>query len=375
MQSRTDKPAPGLYVHVPFCRQKCPYCDFYSVEDMQLVPGWLDALAREMALYREHFTGFDTLYLGGGTPTAMAPGDIEKLLGLVRKHFCLVPGAEVTIEANPSDVTPGTARELLGMGFNRVSLGVQSFDDGVLRFLNRRHTAAEARQAAGLLREAGFTNLSMDLMYAVPGQSMHSWQDTLGQALAFGPEHLSCYQLTVKAGTPLWRLVSRGGAAAPGPVREEAFFRRTVDVLHDSGFQQYELSSFARSPAWYSAHNRKYWRHIDYLGLGPAAHSLRDRTRWWNCRSVTGYTGALSGGALPREGREAITDEQFALEELFLRFRTREGIALDTLRSCKNTDRVLPGLLSSQVLEIIGDRVVPTTRGLLVADSLPLLFV
>lgn len=370
----TDKKIPGLYIHVPFCITKCPYCDFYSIDDIHLTSAWLDAIGKEIFHYVDRFSRFDTLYLGGGTPTLLSPHQIARLMDYIKKHFNLTSDSELTIEANPNDLTFQKTQFLYDLGFNRISLGVQSFDEKVLKFLKRRHTVVEAIRAIECIRKAGFENLSIDLMYAIPGQTIESWKQILRQAITFMPEHISCYQLTAKKETPLWNLKEKDLIQFPDEAKEEAFFLATTEFLKTNGYLQYEVSNFARDSRYYSIHNCKYWQHLPYLGLGPSAHSFLKNTRWWNYRTVNHYVHSLEKGCAPIEGMENLTDEQRRLEALSLKFRTNRGLDLSSLRTYQGIDDILAQLVESKLVEIIGNRVIATTKGLLVADSIPLLF-
>jgi oxygen-independent coproporphyrinogen-3 oxidase len=368
----TNNSLPGLYIHVPFCEGKCPYCDFYSTDDSTLIPAWIKALEKEIHFYKETLNNFDTLYLGGGTPSFLSNNDLEKLINSIRKNFSFAPNPEITIEANPGDLTPDKLKQFKALGFNRISLGVQSFDDAVLRFLNRRHTAKQAEKAVADIRNSGFENLSIDLMYSVPGQEKNEWIKTLERALSFSPEHFSCYQLTVKKGTLFFELKEKGQLEFN--LGEEESFLLTSDILEENGYIHYEVSNFAKSANLFSSHNRKYWQHIPYLGLGPSAHSFMDDTRWWNVSSVKEYIDALNKGSRPIEEKEEIDEKQKGLEQLFLSFRTKQGIAIEALKKYKKVEIVLNRLIESGLIEIKGSRAVPTKKGFLVADKIPLMF-
>jgi oxygen-independent coproporphyrinogen-3 oxidase len=374
MNTQATLQQPGLYIHVPFCTGKCPYCDFFSTLDLSLGPAWLAALERELSLQADFAPCFDTLYLGGGTPSALRAADLERLVELIGRHAAFSDKAERTIEANPNDLTAEKTALLFELGFNRISLGVQSFDDRDLRRLNRRHTAADNRRAIDLIRAAGFTNLSIDLMYGVPDQTRQGWEQTLQQALDCAPAHLSCYQLTVKEGTRFWVLQQEGRLGLPGEQELCTLFLATDEMLTGAGYIHYEVSNFARSQPYFAAHNRRYWQHAPYLGLGPAAHSFMPGRRWWNCRSVTQYIALLDRGFLPIEGEETITAEQAELERLLLHFRTTEGIPLALLQGSQDAGATLERLQREKFIEVVDDKAVPTTKGLLVADSLPGLF-
>jgi putative oxygen-independent coproporphyrinogen III oxidase len=362
----------GLYVHVPFCRGKCPYCDFASGTDLSLVADWLRALKQEMGFYRDFASRFDTLYLGGGTPSLLNADELAVLLESLREQFEFSPDTEITLEANPDDLNPPILKGYRELGINRLSLGVQSFADRELAFLGRRHDAAQALNALGWAREAGFANLGMDLMYGLPGQTVEQWQGSLETALGFLPEHLSCYQLTVEAGTPLAR---RQADARVQPLPEEMereFFLFTSRFLEDQGYFHYEISNFARGGGNLSRHNRKYWNHTPYLGLGPAAHSYRGGRRWWNHRSLEAYCRALSAGEAPVAGEEVLTPEQARLEALYLGLRTRDGVSLSLLPEAPGRSTVVQKIIELGLAEMKEERLIPTREGLVVADRLAL---
>ncbi len=373
MKTRANDPA-GLYIHVPFCRQKCRYCDFYSIPATSLVTEWLHALDQEAMLYKDRFPFFDTLYLGGGTPTLLTAENLAGLVAVLRRHFALCPDAEVSLEANPNDVTPEKLHLARELGFNRISLGVQSMEDRELAFLGRTHSARQAARAMERIRASGFPGFGVDLIYGLPGQTEAEWRRTLQETLAFSPNHISCYQLTVSRGTPLWEMQEAGLFEPPDEEQERALFLTASEVLEGQGFVHYEVSNFARGTHHVCRHNVKYWERAPYLGLGPSAHSFQGDTRWWNHRSVRKYCRDLNRGRRPLQGSERLSEEQADLERLSLQLRTRAGTAIRDLGSYEKTDRVLPGLLEAGLLEVIGERAVPTREGFLVADRLPLLF-
>ena len=402
---------PGLYIHVPFCQSKCPYCDFYSITSPDLITDYLSALGKEAEIYRAKMPengdtvspvtapakaggnnnatpSFDSLYLGGGTPSLLTGGQLSNLTKNLRRHFDFAPDTEFTLEANPDDITPEKLRLSRDLGINRLSLGVQSFEEGELVFLQRRHTARQTRQALELIRAAGFDNLGLDLLYGLPGQTLEAWRHTLETALRFAPEHLSCYQLTISAGetppppgetpvrqTPLARRLARGEFSLPDEEAQRDFFLLTHRFLEERGYIHYEISNFARGEEFLCRHNRKYWNHVPYLGLGPAAHSFRAGRRWWNFSSVTAYCAAVKAGRRPVAGSEALTPEQLRLEALCLGFRTREGVALEVIRQHPRWQVPLAELQEARLVMLANGRVVATPEGLVVADRLPLWFV
>ena len=366
---------PGLYVHTPFCKTKCPYCGFFSVAPPAGVPGWLDALDREARLYEGRFDGgvpFDTLYLGGGTPSVLDLGVLESLLESLRIIFHFAPDTEVTLEANPGDMTDAFAAGSRAIGINRINLGVQAFDDGALALLGRRHTAGEAHEALEALRAAGFENVGLDLIYGLPGQSLDHWGETLGRALRYRPEHLSCYELTIEGGTPFERIAEAGRLRLPGEEESRAFFLATAERLEAEGYVHYEISNFALGNRFRSRHNCKYWNHTPYLGLGPSAHSFPGGKRWWNVSSVDTYVEALEEGRAPVAGEEVLTEAQLALEAVTLGLRTRDGVPVSAIPASPGLADRIASLRESGHIRVEGERIVPTREGFLVADRLPL---
>ena len=370
----TEFTSPGLYVHVPFCKTKCPYCDFYSVTSLSSVPDWLEALQRETLLYRDRFSRFDSLYIGGGTPSLLSGHELGKLAGLLSRAFSVSHDAEITVEVNPDDITSDKLAVLRDLGANRISLGVQSFDDRELHFLKRRHTADQALRALDEIKGAGFAKVGLDLMYGLAGQTVADWMRTLEQAVTFAPEHISCYQLTIHESTPFGNLQAAGEIKPLDEEKESAFFVLTSAFLEEKGYLHYEVSNFAKGEENLCRHNLKYWRRVPYLGIGPSAHSYLDGARWWNLRDLHGYCRALAESKPPVAGSETLTHEQVYLETILLGFRTREGVDREIFRGRPGTEEVLGHLRQAGLVRIVEGRVVPTVKGFLVADSLPLLF-
>ena len=371
--ARDSGDGPGLYVHVPFCRTKCPYCDFYSSTAGAGIPRWLECLAREIERYRGFFNRFDTVYLGGGTPSLLDEREISRLMSGISVALEISDDPEITIELNPDDVTRSKLAAYSRLGINRLSLGVQSLDDAELRFLGRRHGARQALDAIRDIRDAGFDNIGVDLIYGFEGQSISAWRRTLQRVLDLSPEHISCYQMTIVHGTPFGAMREAGALRVPGEESQRRFFIETAELLGAGGYLHYEVSNFARGERHVSRHNSKYWRHAPYLGLGPAAHSFNGKERWWNVRSVTGYCRALESGTAPRASSERLTPDQLDLERMFLGLRTRDGIDLDPASIDHRAHRTLRALQEESLITIDGTRVTATLEGLLVADRIPLL--
>lgn len=370
----------GLYVHVPFCKTKCPYCGFYSVTSLSRVGQWLEALKKEVLLYKDRFPAFDSLYFGGGTPSLLGDRELLELFEFLHLHFELLKKSEITIELNPDDVNAEKLAFLKDLGINRLSLGVQSFNEKELLFLNRRHTARQAIKALELIRSAGFKNIGIDLMYGFDagkscGQTVKKrWLESLSRALRFEPEHLSCYQLTFENRTPFGKMRDEGKIRPLGEKRESGLFILTSRFLEERGYIHYEISNFARSPELISRHNSKYWSHVPYLGLGPAAHSFKAGMRWWNTPSLDGYCRALLiDGKAPVEESETLEREQLVLESLYLGLRTKKGVDADLIPRSGGPGAALAELEKSGLLQLKEGKVVPTRKGFLVADSFPVL--
>jgi oxygen-independent coproporphyrinogen-3 oxidase len=325
---------------------------------------------------RELFPGIDTIYFGGGTPSALTPGQIAQIFAAARQHLSIREDAWLSFEANPEDVTPESARAWRDLGVRMLSLGIQSFDAEALRFLGRRHTPEEAQRSVEIARAAGFEIVSIDLIYGLPEQPPEVWHHTLAEAVALRPDHLSCYQLTFHEGTPFGFRLKRGSMAELPETAQADLFLATHRFLADHGYPGYEVSNFARSPEHQSRHNRKYWDHTPYLGVGPSAHSFSGRQRWWNERKLGPYQIKTGAGERPVAGSEDLTAEDLALEALMLGFRTAEGIDLVRFRERYGVDlaernaRLMERLEHEGLLRAEGSRLRPTLEGWAVADSL-----
>lgn len=371
--------APGLYIHIPFCRSKCRYCGFYSTTSLDLVEDFLDALRREMDIYRTEISGFDTVYIGGGTPSVLSVKDLGAILDVVVDRFTVDSQAEITIEVNPADINLLGLKGLRNLGINRINIGVQSFEDDILKFLGRRHSRRQALSALKDSERAGFDNIGMDLIYGVPGLEVTSWTDTLHLALSLNPAHLSCYQLTVEPETPLGIGEAKGEISMPDEETLADLFFQMSGMIEKAGYIHYEVSSFARNVQLKSRHNQKYWDHTPYLGLGPAAHSFDGCSRWWNYRSLRAYIEDLKRETPPVAVSETLADEQLRLEALFLGLRTRNGICFEEYKLRYGYDlasekaEMISLLAERGLVEIKDGRLNPTLAGMAVADTLALI--
>jgi oxygen-independent coproporphyrinogen-3 oxidase len=365
----------GIYVHIPFCTGKCPYCGFNS---RPAQPGeverYVTALETETELRLVGPPGVDTIYFGGGTPTTVAASTLTHLLRLVEAHSAVTAGAEITVEANPESLSPETLAELHDAGFNRISIGAQSFDDEVLAALGRRHDALRAIAAIEQARAAGWANLSIDLIYGVPGQSQNQWQATLNRATELMPDHISTYCLTIEPGTEFQRREAAGDTVGVGEDAELEMYSTARQVLCAAGYEQYEISNFAL-PGMRCRHNLKYWRGEDYVGLGAGAHSSLAGVRWANAASPEQYAALLGRNIPPLSYVERLSERRRMDEELILGLRTVDGACLESLgarhgRDARGEYRSKMEALAGAGLAVIhGSRVALSERGMVLANE------
>ena len=360
----------GIYYHIPFCRRVCSYCDFYRTVQTARLPEVVEAMCREVASQAGFLHGepIRTRYFGGGTPSLCTHGQLERLLGVTAEHFDCSAVEETTLEANPDDLTADYLRGLRQLGIDRLSIGIQSFDDDCLRLMNRRHTAAEAEAAVERARDAGFENLTVDLIFGVPGFGEASLERSVERLLRLDVPHVSAYLLTVEPRTRFGVLAARGQLREVSEAVCEAEYALICRRLSEAGYEHYEVSNYAR-PGFRARHNSRYWDGTPYLGIGPAAHSYDGESRQWNVASVERY---LQGE--PREG-ERLTDEDRRLEYLLTRLRTIEGFAAADYAArfgaecLERLGRRAERLVENGLLERAGGRLrIPAAR-LLVSDA------
>ena len=355
-----------LYVHIPFCARICPYCAFYKERaDSSQTQRFCEALVREVErLTDRHALQLETIFFGGGTPTALTTAQLEFLLGEIRERLDLTKLTEWTVEANPGSVSPRKAALLHRLGVSRISLGVQSWDDHLLKLLGREHDAAQAEASFRILREAGFRNISVDLMFGLPGQTLAQWQADLARTIALRPDHISTYCLTYEEDTEFFLRHARGEYREDSE-SDARFLESAMDILENAGFEHYEISNYAR-PGFASAHNRGYWAGDDYLGIGPSAFSTVGLRRWQNVADYRAYADRVFAGASPVASTEILTPEMKRTERVALALRTREGIPSRELKAWpdQGSEFIDLGLLR----ELDGNFVL-TPRGKLLADS------
>ena len=326
-------PMAGIYVHIPFCASRCSYCDFYSTLRLDEVgDAYVDAVLAEAELRQQELRNesVKTIYLGGGTPSQLPLPLLSILLSGLGRTFDLSGVEECTVEANPDDVTPEWCAALQQLGVNRVSMGVQSFEDDILRLIGRRHTASQAIDAVSRLREAGIANISIDLIFGLPGQTLASWTESVRQAIALHPQHISAYGLTYEEGTRLWRQRERGEVTEVPEEQCLEMYRILVEMLKAAGYEHYEISNFAL-PGYHSRHNSSYWDGTPYLGLGAAAHSYDSKVRRYNPCDLKKYISCIKSGSLAFE-QELLEWWQRYDERVMLGLRTARGVDVARLR-------------------------------------------
>ena len=341
----------GIYVHIPFCKTRCKYCDFFSTTDLEKRAQYVNALLTEWQDRSIEPSTISTIYIGGGTPSTL---QLEHLQAIVGKWK--VEGVEVTLEANPSDITQEKAHAWRRMGINRLSIGIQTFDDDLLRLIGRRHTAEQARQAVVIAQAAGFDNISIDLMYALPSQTIEQWQRDVAEALQLGVQHISTYGLIYEEGTVMTALLERGHITPVDEDTEMQMYDYLVGQLTAKGFEHYEVSNFAL-PDRRSKHNSNYWNDTPYIGLGAGAHSYDGKVRSWNISDIDAYIEQAMAHNLHPE-QELLNEEDRHTERVMLGLRTNQGIAISEIEASKAQAYIEQGLLTKK-----DDRIVATTKG------------
>jgi oxygen-independent coproporphyrinogen III oxidase len=364
----------SIYLHIPFCLSKCPYCDFASIPlNRNLVEKYLSALLYDIG----SSSGFkvDTIYLGGGTPTVLKLEQLDKMMRAVREHYDLTSNCEITIEANPNTLDEEKIRGLRSIGFNRISLGVQSFNDKELKNLGRIHSASQAIHSFNLLKKGGFKNIGLDLIFGIPEQTLGSWKSSLEKAISLSPQHISTYSLIIESGTKFYQMKKEGNIKLPTDEKVRQMYLWAIDYLNSKGYKQYEISNFCL-PGFESKHNLKYWNHKEYLGFGPSAHSFYKNKRWGNIRGVMEYVELMKKKGRVIQFEENLSKDQLVTEAIFLGLRKTNGIdlkkfhkdfkvELEDIRKDKINHLIKLGFLSKQ-----GNSLRLTKKALPVADSI-----
>ena len=348
----------GIYIHIPFCKSRCRYCDFFSTTQLEKREAYIHALIHEWQTYQPLWSKQEirTIYLGGGTPSLLPIECLRLLLHSILSSINPTTIQEVTLEANPGDITPQNIQAWRAMGINRLSMGVQSFNDSLLQLVGRRHTAQQAIQAVQTAQAEGITNISIDLMYALPGQTMADWQADIDQALALQVPHISSYGLIYEEGTPLTQWLEQGKITAIDEDNEMQMYDYLVEQLTQHGYEHYEVSNFAL-PRQHSKHNSSYWNDTPYLGLGAGAHSYDGTMRWWNIDDLDQYIAQAMSHQLTPE-HETITPQERHTEQVMLGLRTSKGVPCTAVNIDKAQTYLEEGYLRQQ-----GDHIMATTQG------------
>ncbi len=359
-----------LYIHIPFCVRKCLYCDFTSVPyDEEQANNYAEALCKELVLKKHEAGNLKTVYIGGGTPSLMSEQFFEILFSCLTANFRFAPQAEITVEANPGTLSKAKLGILVSMGINRISFGIQSFQDNELKALGRIHTSREAVTALEMAKKAGLTNISLDLMYGIPGQTSATWRDTLKNAVKLAPSHISAYELTPEKGTPLFCLLEEKRIELPDEERVLEMYDDAIDYLAANDYGHYEISNFAR-PGFTCRHNMNYWNRGEYIAAGAGAHSFIAGVRTRNTGNIPVYIDRLRTGTLPVEESLTISATEALREQLFLGLRKTDGIPLAGLEPTGiNITEAAAELIEEGYLEIAGENLRLTRKGLVLSNT------
>ena len=366
----------GIYIHIPFCKQACYYCDFHFSTNQSLKEELIGSISRELDLQKDYLQGepIETIYFGGGTPSLLSKQELDLIFNSIHKHYSIIPFPEITLEANPDDLSKEKIIILKEGGINRVSLGIQSFDDTVLKFLNRAHSSADALTCVSQLRECEINNLSIDLIHSIPGQDDRVLSQNLDKVIRLAPQHISVYSLTIEEKTVFGKWASRGQLNVMTENQAAGQFELVMDTLIASGYQHYEISNFCL-PGFASRHNNSYWQQKKYLGVGPSAHSFDSNSRQFNVSNNHLYMKALHEGEIPFE-IEILTNENKINEYIFTSLRTHRGCNLSYLKSTYDYDLIkinsayIQSLLNNDYLTYTDEVITLTRQGKLLADKI-----
>lgn len=366
----------GIYIHIPFCKTRCIYCDFYSTTRSELKKRYIRALCQELRMRQDYLEGatIETIYFGGGTPSQLDEEDFRLVFSTIGEVYGLEDTKEITLEANPDDLTEEYVTMLRHLPFNRISMGIQTFDDATLKLLNRRHNAAQAIEAVGRCRRAGFENISIDLIYGLPGETDERWERDLEQAVSLNVEHISAYHLTYEEGTRIYELLQAHRIREVDEESSVRFFSTLIDTLGAAGYEHYEISNFCR-PGKHSSHNTSYWKGIPYLGCGPSAHSFNTHTREWNVASLEEYMHGIETDR--RKFETEYRDRATCYNECIMTcIRTRWGVPLKYVEQKFGTemwqycmDMATPHLESGK-LKIQDNHLCLTREGIFISDGI-----
>ena len=364
----------AIYIHIPYCKQACHYCDFHFSTKKETKDAFINSLLTEISLRSNYLGGeqIETVYFGGGTPSLLSGDELKRIFEAMDRHFFITGEAEITLEANPDDLTPGKISSLKSSPVNRLSIGVQSFFDKDLKWMNRAHHAEEAVSSVKRAQDAGFENISIDLIYGLPDSTNEEWNENLDKAFSSGVQHLSCYSLTVEPRTALARFIATGKSKPLNEEQSAQQFEMLMSRIKEQGWLHYEISNFAAEEKFISKHNSGYWKGKKYLGLGPSAHSFDGQSRQWNVPDNRKYIRAIDDGKIPFE-KEELTDVQRINERIMTELRTMwglkiadyEGLRIADLLTERSRDFIYEGYL-----ETINGTLILTDKGKLIADRI-----
>lgn len=366
----------GIYIHIPFCKRRCIYCDFFSTTQSEKKAEYVHALCQELEMRKDYLGGekIETIYLGGGTPSQLSQEELEEIFLYIYKVYQVSPQAEITLEANPDDLTQEYVSMLRKLPFNRISMGIQTFQEETLKLLHRRHTARQAIEAFQRCREAGFRNISIDLMYGLPGETLDTWKQDLQQAIDLQPEHISAYHLIYEEGTALWNLREESKVQEAEEELSLALFKTLIDKLTKAGYEHYETSNFCM-PGLHSRHNSSYWTGKKYLGCGPSAHSYNGVSRQWNISSLDKYIEGIRSNQLDFEMEDLDLYTRYN-DFVITSIRTCWGMPLSQLRASYGDTlynyclRMAKPHIEQGVLEIKEDILKLTQKGIFISDGI-----
>lgn len=366
----------GIYIHIPFCKRRCIYCDFFSTTQSEKKPTYIHALCQELEIRKDYLQGEDieTIYLGGGTPSQLSLEELESIFTTIYNIYKVKEDAEITLEANPDDLAPEYVAMLRQLPVNRISMGIQTFQEDILKLLHRRHTAQQAIEAFQRCRNAGFQNISIDLMYGLPNETLETWREDLKKALSLNPEHISAYHLIYEEGTALWNLREQRQVEEADEELSVTLFKTLIDELTQAGYQHYEISNFCL-PGLHSRHNSSYWTGKKYLGCGPSAHSFNGLSRQWNVASLEAYLNGMSLGKPDYEIEELDLYTRYN-DFVITSIRTCRGMSLSHLHTEYGEElyryclRMAKSYLEQGLLEKKGDNLKLTPKGIFISDGI-----
>jgi len=366
----------GIYVHIPFCRQKCYYCDFYKTVNTSLTKKFISALENEVVQRKNYLECelIETIYFGGGTPSVLNEMELTEILDFLNLHFNVSSTAEITFEANPDDLSVEYLHEIYHAGVRRLSIGIQSFQNGFLQKMNRRHDAKQAIEAVENAAKTGFKDISVDLIYGLPGLARDQWKADLKQVFQLPVQHLSAYHLTYHKGTPFYTWLKKGTLKALNENESIWQFQTLIQMAKDNGFEQYEISNFAKDKK-YSKHNSSYWMGVKYLGLGPSAHSFNGISRSWNVSHIESYIKAVAAG-LPYSEEEILSETNKYNEYILTRIRTIWGVSIEQLKTGFGTEKAIyfqqniEKYIASDLVKQQSDIYTLTENGMFVSDEI-----